>query len=61
MEASTDFCKLPGKYGYKWPTLAELHWALFNTEVLEQHDAAADVATCSKCFFELKRRGVIQH
>lgn len=60
MLATTKFCALPGPYGYKWPTLPELHSRLFGKTVKETHDAAADVATCSKCFFELKRRGVVR-
>ena len=59
MIAGTDFCKLPGSYGYKWPTLPELHAALFQVQYTETHEAAADVAACARCFFELKRRGVI--
>jgi len=60
MRNSTDFCELPGRYGYKWPTLTELHSKLFGEEAKETHDAAADTATCSKCFFELKRRGIVK-
>lgn len=60
MEAATKFCGLPGRYGFKWPTLPELHFKLFGENVKETHDAAADVATCSKCFFELKRLGVVR-
>ena len=26
----TDFCKIEGARGYKWPTLTELHWKLFD-------------------------------
>jgi DNA polymerase-3 subunit epsilon len=59
-ETSTDFCGIPGARGFKWPTLNELHFKLFRKNVKEAHDAAADVATCSKCFFELKRLGVIK-
>lgn len=60
MQTTTQFCQLPGNYGFKWPTLPELHSKLFGETVTESHDAAADVATCSKCFFELKRRGIVQ-
>lgn len=62
MHGSTDFCRIPGYSaykGYKWPTLAELHWKLFATEFKNAHDAAADVAACAKCFFELRRRNVL--
>ncbi len=59
MKGSTNFCRIPGPYGYKWPTLPELHHALFGCRCEETHDAALDVAACAKCFFELKRRGVL--
>ena len=60
MEASTPFCKLPGNYGYKWPKLTELHFTLFNNEFEEAHNAAVDITACAKCFWELKRRGIIK-
>ena len=58
-ESGTDFCALPGQHGFKWPSLAELHLKLFGKSPKEAHDAAVDVLTCSKCFFELKRRGIV--
>lgn len=60
MEDATEYCALPGPRGFKWPKLPELHFKLFGKEVKETHDAAADVAICSKCFFELKRLGVVR-
>ena len=59
MTASTDFCKIPGPYGYKWPTLDELHYHLFEEERCMAHSALQDTETCAKCFFELKRRKII--
>lgn len=60
MRSSTGLCKIAGgPRGYKWPTLEELHYSLFNTAFESAHDAAADVRACVKCFFELKHRGVI--
>src|SRR3989339_1153667 len=56
-EESTDFCQLPGAYGYKWPTLAELHIKLFGSNFDGAHDALADVEACARCFFELVNRG----
>ena len=53
-DASTDFCALPGPYGYKWPKLSELHIKLFGKDFEEAHDAAVDVEACARCFFELK-------
>ena len=59
MRGAKDFCRLPGPYGYKWPSLSELYRVLFGTGYEEAHDAGADVAACADCFFELKRRSVI--
>ncbi|MGC6423752.1 MAG: 3'-5' exonuclease [Lentimonas sp.] len=58
-EESTDYCELPGKYGYKWPTLSELHIKLFGTDFEGGHDALIDVRACARCYFELVDRGVI--
>ncbi len=59
MHSTTDFCKLPGRYGYKWPKLQELHLKLFGEEFEEAHDAAADIDATAKCFWKLKELGVI--
>jgi len=59
MTASTGYCKLPSPYGYKWPTLGELHYKLFESGFNDEHNAVKDVAACAKCFFELKKRGAL--
>jgi DNA polymerase III epsilon subunit-like protein len=59
MKSSTGFCKIPGPYGNKWPKLSELHIKLFDMDFEDQHNAAADVLCCAKCFFELKRRAIL--
>jgi DNA polymerase III epsilon subunit-like protein len=59
MILSTELCHIQGPFGYKWPTLSQLHWELFRSGYEEAHDAGADVTACAKCFFELKRRRVI--
>ena len=56
---STDFVAIPGKYGYKWPTLVELHQKLFGEGVDGLHDAMVDVEATARCFFALKRIGVV--
>lgn len=58
MQIGTKVCKLPGRYGYKWPKLAELHSHLFGSEPEQQHDALADVKSCAKSLFEMRRRGL---
>ncbi len=59
MQSSTRFCNLPGPRGPKWPKLQELHCKLFNENFAEAHNAAADIDATARCFFELKKRGVI--
>ena len=51
---TTKLCKIPGKYGYKWPTLSELHMFLFGNGFEGAHDALNDVLACAACYFELK-------
>lgn len=59
MKESTNFCKLPGFRGYKWPTLTELHVKLFGEEFEGAHDALDDVSATARCFFKLKEYGVL--
>ncbi len=59
MKTSTNYCKLPGKYGYKYPTLTELYMKLFGKELKDAHDALVDINATAECFWELKRLGVI--
>lgn len=59
MQSATNFCRLPGPYGYKWPTLQELHRKLFNQTFEGAHQALADVRACARCYFELKRLKVM--
>lgn len=58
----TDYCKFPNRNnypGYKWPRLSELHRFLFNEDFDGAHDAMNDVKATARCFFELKRRGLV--
>ena len=59
MQATTNFCKLNGPYGYKWPKLSELHYKLFKTDFEEAHNAAVDITITAKCFWKLKQLGKI--
>lgn len=59
-EEATDYCQIPGNYGYKWPRLSELHIKLFGEDFEGAHDAMTDVEACARCFFELTKRGVIK-
>ncbi|MHA7056780.1 hypothetical protein ACWGOQ_0006140 [Aquimarina sp. M1] len=55
MLTSTNYCKISGNYGYKWPTLSELHIKLFGEDFEGAHDASADIMATEKCFWEMKR------
>jgi len=59
MLKSVHFCKLEGAYGYKWPKLSELHYKLFKSDIAEAHNAAVDIQATAKCFWELRRKGII--
>lgn len=58
-ESSTNFCKIDGPYGFKWPKLNELYMKLFNEELKDAHDALVDVKATAKCFWEMKKRGIM--
>ena len=53
MLAATPICKLPGKRGFKWPTLNEAHLHFFSTPVDGAHDALVDVRACMAVYDEL--------
>ena len=55
----TDFCKIPGYFGYEWPKLQELYHKLFGCDFEDAYDAMADITATKKCFFEMRKRGLI--
>ncbi len=59
MRASVRLCKLKHGARYKNPTLAELHYFLFGLSSSDSHRALGDARTCMRCFFELKKRGIL--
>lgn len=62
MTTSTNYVKLPAKKGrkkYKYPKLEELYKYLFGKNFKNAHSADADVEATVKCFFELKKIGII--
>ena len=59
MKTSTQLCMILGKYGYKWPTLQELHSYLFGCEFEDAHNSMSDVTATLKCFKEMKKLGWI--
>ena len=62
MRSATNYCEIPrgNYYGYKPPKLQELYQKLFGCNFDNAHDAMADVKATAKCFFELKRREVVE-
>lgn len=59
MNASTNYCRIPGQYGYKWPKLSELHIKLFGKTFKEEHNAAADIEATARCFWKMKELRLI--
>ena len=60
MQATIQYCNIPGRFGPKWPKLMELYTKLFGQEFDGAHDAMADIVATKECFFELIRRGVVR-
>ena len=55
-----DYCKSFRSNGSgQCPSLSELYFLLFNEKLNNTHDALADAIACAKCFFELKKIGLI--
>lgn len=61
MKATTQYCAIPNPngYGYKWPKLDELHRKVFGTGFDGAHDALADVRATARCYWALRRQGVL--
>lgn len=61
MRATTNYCAIPSPTGrgYKWPKLVELHRAVFQEDFDDAHDALADVRATARCYWALRRQGVI--
>ena len=55
MKQMTNFCKLPARIGYKWPTLSEAYRHIFNKEIENAHNAMGDVSATTEIFFALLR------
>lgn len=56
-----SFCSIASnKYGScKWPKLSELHYKLFGTNFEDAHNASIDIQVTAKCFFALRKKGII--
>lgn len=55
MEAATSVLQLPGRKGYKWPTLAEAYAHFSGKELEGAHDAAVDAEACLLIYRSLER------
>ncbi len=63
MRESRDYLKLPfngTRAKYKNPKLGELYRFLFRQDMKNAHNAMGDVEATAQCFFELRRRGIIE-
>jgi len=62
MQSTIKFCNLPfpsGRKGQKFPKLEELYRILFQEDFEGAHDAMADITATMRCYFELKKRGIM--
>lgn len=58
MERSAGICKLPGEYGWKFPSLEEAHRHFFPSDNYRtKHDADDDVAACAAIYWALQEMG----
>ena len=59
MQSLTDVLKLPGKYGYKYPTLDESYRALVDPMGFEgAHDAMKDVEAAAAVLWAIEDKGI---
>jgi len=61
MHATTDLCKVPGKFRgkYKWPKLTEAYKHFFGEELADAHQAMADGRATARLYFHLRSIGAI--
>jgi len=58
MQEGTFYAKIPNRRGgFKWPTLQELHTAIFRQGYTPVNNARADVIAASRCFIALHKAG----
>lgn len=59
MKSATDVCRLPGKYGHKWPKLSEAYEHLVDPAGFSgAHDALADVRACKAVLYALEQQNL---
>lgn len=61
MKLSTNICKIPGNYGYKYPKAQEAYDFFFGkTDYIEKHRGADDAFHEADIILELYKRGVFK-
>ena len=59
MHSTTDICRLPGKFGFKWPKLDEAYRKLVDPAGFKgAHDALSDVMACWRLLRVLEDKGI---
>lgn len=53
MRRATDICRIPGRKGFKWPSLAEAYQHFHGRGFDGAHDAMTDARACMDVFFKL--------
>ncbi len=59
MLKTVSYCKIPGKFGYKWAKLEELYEKLFGEAFEDAHNALVDVKAMVRCFWKLKEKAIL--
>ena len=59
MKRSEIFCGKSNYFGYRYPSLQELHETLFGCQFDNAHDAGTDVKAGARCLLELSRQDII--
>ncbi len=59
MESGKNHCAIRTSYGLKSPRLTELHYKLFGRSFDGAHNALTDITMTAKCFWEMRKKGLI--
>lgn len=59
MKSTTNFCRIQSPYGFKYPSLDELYFKLFDKNLPFAHNAKIDTQATFLCYWELIKRGVL--
>jgi DNA polymerase III epsilon subunit-like protein len=56
MRSHSDILRIPGKYGWKWPTLNETYEHYFHAPISDAHDSLVDALACAKIYIAHRSR-----